>query len=361
MIGGQRHRFLAARDDGFAMGEMLVAAVLAMLVCGAALSFLSIQVSLAQTQPDMADVQQRARITADILSTELSTAGAWADGRARGLACCLPVLQPRRIGIRLADSPGEARPDVLTVVRTQTGAVPGSLREPLSSVLALETGSGCVESPPVCGLKEDDAVLMFEATGRHDFFLLGPPGVDSAPVRLRQATPAGVYAPGAMAVGVETLTYYLDAATRQVRQYDGYLSDVPIADDVVALQFEYWGSAGVPARGRAEAGTATCWFDEAGQARFGRAETVPGAPDVKLELEEFRDGPWCGAGEHRFDADLLRVRRVRATVRVAVSTDWARGAGPDFLVPGRATSAWRLVPDVEVAIDVVPRNLTGDY
>jgi hypothetical protein len=202
---------------------------------------------------------------------------------------------------------------------------------------------------------------VFDEAGRHDFLLLGAPAVDSAPVTPRQIGAAHAFLAGANVIGVETSTYYFDAGARQLRHYDGHLSDVPIIDDVVAMRFEYWGSAGAPPKGRAEAGTETCWFDAAGLPRFGRSETPVGTPDVRLDLAEFRDGPWCGAGDNRFDADLLRIRRLRVVVRLAAGAEMARGTGARFLRAGRATSAHRLVPDVEVIVEVAPRTLNGDY
>jgi hypothetical protein len=352
-----------SQDAGFTLVELLVSAGVAAVVFGIVTGLLSVQVSVARAQPDVADLQQRLRITADILSADLASAGAWADrgGHRRGLACCVPVVQPRRIGSRLADPPGVVKAGVLTTMRVAPGATPGRLREPLAGALALENTDGCVVSRPLCGLKEGDHVMAFYPTGVHDFFVLGPPGEVSAPVDLRQTAPAYAFGPGASAVGVETRTVYFDAASRQLRLYDGHLSDTPIVDDVVAARFEYWGAPGVPARGQAEAGTATCWFDETGQPRFGRAVAAPGAPNVQLSLDEFVDGPWCGAGDNRFDADLLRIRHVRVVVRLAATSEVARGVGIDFLWPGRATNALRLVPDMEVVVDAAPRNLNADY
>jgi hypothetical protein len=353
----------ASGEDGFAFAELLVGAVLTLVVFGAAAGFVSTHLVIARTQADAADLQQRARATADVLSTELSTAGAWADhgGQARGLVCCVPVVHPRRLGTRSADPPGTARADTVTLVRALPHAVPGRLRDPLGGVLTVELTGGCVSTRPVCGLREDDGLLVFDEVGRHDFLLLGAPAVDLAPVTPRQSGAPHAFAAGANVIGVQTFTYYFDAAARQLRHYDGHLSDVPIIDDVVAMMFEYSGSAGVPPKARAEAGTETCWFDAAGLPRFGRSETPVGTPDVRLDLAEFRDGPWCGAGDNRFDADLLRIRHVRVIVRLAAGAEMARGTGARFLRTGRATSAHRLVPDVEVIVDVAPRTLNGDY
>lgn len=94
--------------------------------------------------------------------------------------------------------------------------------------------------------------------------------------------------------------YFLDQDA-QLRRLDGGGSDLPVVDGIASLTFEYFDSDGVVA------------------------------------LPALGDGPWLpDAGDPaRFDADVLRVRRVR--VRVAV-----RGRG---------------VPDMAVSVDVAPRNM----
>lgn len=352
------------RDAGFTLAELLVTTVLALTVFLVATLFVHLHVTMARAQPDVADVQQRARVAADMLARDLAEAGTWADagGTTRGLLCCVPVILPRRIGTRLADSPDTASGDVLTIVRLVPGATPGRLRAPIvSGTLALESGEGCGASRPLCGLRDGDHVLVFDPLGNHDFLLLGTPAGDAAPVLPRQDPPPRPFGSDAIAGNVETRTYYFDAAARQLRQYDGHLSDVPVVDDVVSVRFEYWGVEGVPERARAEVGTETCWFDSAGQPRFGRSVSAPGGANVPLTLEVFRDGPWCGGGDNRFDADLLRIRQVRAKIRLGASADLARGTGPDFLIAGSAGSPLRVVPDVEITVDVAPRMLGGDH
>jgi hypothetical protein len=85
-----------------------------------------------------------------------------------------------------------------------------------------------------------------------------------------------------------------------------------------------------------------------------------GAPDVELTPALLTDGPWCpnALTPNRFDADLLRVRRVRVTVRVQSALASLRGpAGTLFLKGGTATAGERYVPDMEVQFDVTPRNM----
>jgi prepilin-type N-terminal cleavage/methylation domain-containing protein len=352
------------REAGFTFIELLVATAITLLIAMAAVSFMTVHVAVARAQPEAADVQQRARGAASVMAADLASAGASADadGVAGNLACCLPAVQPRRIGLRSADPPGTARDDVITIVRAVSGASPAALRAPLSGgLLALERSAGC-QASPLCGLAEDDDVVLFDAEGRHDFLVVGAVAgfVDEAPVVPRQSGAPYVFPAGSTAVAVETRTYYFDAEARQVRQYDGRLSDVPVIDDAVAMRFEYWGEAGVPPRTRRAVGEASCWFGADGLPRHGAVVAPAGSPLVRLPLESLRDGPWCGSGENRFDADLLRIRRVRVVVRVAAGSDDARGTGDAFLRAGSATSAMRLVPDVEVTVDVSPRNLNAD-
>ena len=70
------------------------------------------------------------------------------------------------------------------------------------------------------------------------------------------------------------------------------------------------------------------------------------------------DGPWCGSGGTQFDADLLRVRRIRISVRLQASDPAVRGSDRQrFFNPGSATRETSMVPDVIVSIDTTPRNL----
>jgi hypothetical protein len=60
----------------------------------------------------------------------------------------------------------------------------------------------------------------------------------------------------------------------------------------------------------------------------------------------------------KYDADMLRVRKVRLTFRVQVADATLRGpAGALFRHGGTSNSGSRLVPDQEVRFEVTPRNL----
>jgi hypothetical protein len=81
-----------------------------------------------------------------------------------------------------------------------------------------------------------------------------------------------------------------------------------------------------------------------------------------MEPSMLTDGPWCDdtAPVARFDADLLRIRRIRIRVRVQASASLLRGpAGRLFTRGGTATAAERYVPDRQVSLDVTPRNMSA--
>jgi hypothetical protein len=129
-----------------------------------------------------------------------------------------------------------------------------------------------------------------------------------------------------------THTYYLkrdDAAgTAQLMHYDGVDTDAPVVDHVVGLAFEY--------------------VDEDGLA---------------IDPAALQDGPWLpgDATTGAFDADLLRIRHVRVTLRVQASRETLRGpAGTLFTYGGSAASIGRYLPDREINIEIAPRNLDRD-
>ena len=59
-----------------------------------------------------------------------------------------------------------------------------------------------------------------------------------------------------------------------------------------------------------------------------------------------------------FDADLLRIRKVRVTLRVQTGVEGLRSRDTAlFAKPGRAQMSDRVIPDYRATFDVAPRNL----
>lgn len=124
-------------------------------------------------------------------------------------------------------------------------------------------------------------------------------------------------------------TYYLRsdiaAGEFQLRHYDGAVTDLPVVEHVVKLDFEYFG-----------------------------------ADRMRLVPSRLQDGPWYpdDTDANRFDTDLLHIRRVRVTLRVQAARAALRGpAGVLFVHGGTAASGERYLPDREIRFDVSPRNL----
>jgi hypothetical protein len=83
-----------------------------------------------------------------------------------------------------------------------------------------------------------------------------------------------------------------------------------------------------------------------------------GFGQVKLTQALLTDGPWCPDANNvmRYDADLLRVRRIRIKVRMQAPSEMRGPAGALFQRAG-TSGAQQFVPDQEISFDITPRNM----
>jgi hypothetical protein len=171
-------------------------------------------------------------------------------------------------------------------------------------------------------------------------------------------------------------------------QYDGYFTSSPVLDNIVDLAFEYYGEPAPPARRQPPLDRSMTYgpspppLDVAGDGwpagencviqvvdglQTSRLDALgpPGSGLVRLNAGLLTDGPWCpnDTSANRFDADLLRVRMVRVTLRVQTGNEAlrrARSSTPSdalFVNPGTSADRYREVPDQAIQFDVSPRNL----
>ena len=86
-----------------------------------------------------------------------------------------------------------------------------------------------------------------------------------------------------------------------------------------------------------------------------------GAPLVAIAAPVLSDGPWCPTQvPSRWDADLLRIRKVVATVRAEAANAALRGVeGAFFLHGGSSRGGARWLPDLTVRIEIVPRSMAA--
>ena len=350
------------RQAGFSLIESLLALTLLLIVMAAIFGLVNPSSIASHTQPEAVDVQQRARVAADALQRDLMMAGAGlTSGPATGpLSSFFPAVIPRRMGLKSADPHHVARTDVITLYRAGPGYLQTTLRDPMAQgVLSLTVNDApnCPARNGVCGLSPDMTIVVFDQAGQFDWFTVRQTQNPVVALQTHQTGLASAYPAGAFVAAAESDTYWHDPATRQLRHYDGYQTDVPVADNVVGLSFEYFGDPDPPTRPKPPVGTTNCLYDAGGNLIGGLTQLGTQGSLAPLPLSILTDGPWCGAGDNRFDADLLRVRSVRVTLRIQATQAAHRGTGPDHVNPGAARTALKIVPDYSAPFIVTPRNL----
>jgi hypothetical protein len=357
-----RRASFSRTDCGFTLVESLVATALLLAVTGSVFALVQPGTAGSASQPAAVDMQQRARVTAEVLLRDLVAAGAGVDGglqRGPLVRFIAPIL-PRRAGPN-ADAFSVARADAITIVSVHDTAAQSTLAAALApgaTQMAVNAGPQCPAASQACGIGQGDDLIVFDTEGHFDLFaVLGvSPGI--ADVRAHGGSASHAYPAGSAVAVATSRTYYLDAALRQLRYSDGDQTDVPLADHVVGLAFEYLGDPLPPTLPQPPLGTANCLFASTGAPTGGLA-VLPsqGGSLAALPVTMFADGPWCGAGARQFDADLLRVRQVRVTVRVEAALDTLRSTGSAFATAGLSRSALLALPDYEIRVTAAPRNL----
>jgi hypothetical protein len=320
------------RQDGFTIVELVISTAVMMVVMAATFALMDPAQGMFAAQPELTDMQQRLRVGIEALTGDLMLAGA---GTGHYFA---PVL-PYRIGALGADAAGRYFTDRITVVyvpstasQTRTADAVASL----SPTLSLTSDPGCPVGDAVCGFEKNMSALVADDTGAWDTFTVIDIQRPALQLQHRGPQLSKTYAAGSSISQIAMYTYWLKAdamtQTYQLMRYDGNQSDVPVADNVVGLAFEYFAE---PGRGAA-------------------------SDLVRLSEGELTDGPWRpdAASAGRYDADLLRVRKVRVTLRVQAANPAFRGsAGVLFARGGTSSGGERYLPDQEITFDVTPRNL----
>jgi hypothetical protein len=328
-------------DAGFSLVEALLALLLTLVIVVGLIELVRPDMVSAATHPDTVDREQRLRVAFDTIFRVVSAAGAGPDSSPAPdlLARTIAVVLPRRLGLHGADPPEVARTDVLSIITVPIASAMAVLAQPVTgSRLVVARQPGCPLGDPLCGLERGKGLLIFRRGGEAGLFTLADIiGVEGI-VRSRSASPVTAFAAGDFVVRAEQRTIYLNRDARQLREYDGDASDAPAIDDISDFRVEYFGSPVPPTAPVPPIGESNCLFDAGGTAvsGLGMLPIVEGGL-AALPIAMFGDGPWCGGPDLRFDADLLRVRRLRITIQAdAVSGRRAR---------------------VSTTFDVAPRNL----
>jgi len=414
-----------ASQFGFTLVEVLVATTIMVVVTAAIFDLVSQSGGVFQVQPEVSELQQRLRVGVSQLRRDLMDAGAGSYSglndttnyqTARSLANYFaPVLPYVQSSDANDDGQGRFFSHRITIISVPTTAAQTSLKSDMTSGLAqiqVNQESGCPFKPntqqvadPLCGFHATTAdgigtkAVIYDGTGAFDEFVVTAVDEGGANLdfqHLQQGLLSQAYKVPSRISEVTSHAYFLKADTQQLMHDDGFGNVTPVLDDVVALKFEYYGEPAPPAFvapgtpnlsttygpappgldamtsiGSWPLGENCMWAIR----RVGNTATyVPrllaigdgGLALAPLAAENLTDGPWCpdAASANRYDADLLRIRRIRVTLRLQTGNAALRGsgslaAGPDamFVTPGTAKSVSKSVPDRAIQFDVSPRNL----
>jgi Tfp pilus assembly protein PilW len=399
-------------EGGFSIVEMLIATVIMMAVTGATFQLMNPAHGMFAAQPEVSDMQQRLRIAVETLQKDLLMAGGGTysgNNKLGSLGNYVATILPDREGNISADPPGTfkctttfcsslAGSDTITLMYVPPTSAQTTISHAMpsqSSEIRVNEQAGCPNGDNLCGFKEGMQVMIFDDSGTSDIFSITKVQDAAMHLQHRGQDLSKAYAQNTYITQIAAATYWLKtdtvAETYQLMRYDGYQTDAPIAENVVGLAFEYFADPSPPillktvtdptgpwtnygpkppavgvnvASDNWGAGE-NCLFMVSGGTQVPRTEMATplgpvNGPLVKLSSSRLTDGPWCpdDAIANRFDADLLRIRKVRVTIRVQIGPKSMRGpVGHFFLRGGTASGGERYIPDQEISFEVTPRNL----
>lgn len=354
-----------AGESGYSLIELLVSTAIMITVTGAIFSLMNPAQGNAQTQPEVSDMQQRMRVGNETIFKELVMAGAGPyQGAVSGslVNFFAPVL-PRRIGLLSPDGATVFKDDTITLTYIPNSYSQTTISQAMPNVsaeLKVTAQPNCPASgDQLCGFTDGMDVIIFDTSGNFDLFNVTKVQDNAAHLQHRsQEDLSKAYDVGAEVTQIVSNTFYLNTTTHQLMRYNGSDNDVPLVDNVVDLKFEYFGDPNPPKLPKPPAGEANCLYDATGN--YVNLPTL--APDngslAALPGTMLNDGPMCGGGGSQFDVDLLRIRKVRVTMRVQAASPSLRGSDTRlFRIPGTSRGGEKFVPDYTISFEVTPRNL----
>ena len=399
-----RSRSPRFRDSvaGFTIIELLISMSIMVGITAVIFSLVDPARGTYRTQPEVSDMQQRLRVGTSFLANDLIMAGAGAPtGRQPemlgSLLNFLAPIQPYRVGILGGDPQAGVfyRDNAITIMYIPPGAPSASLNWNMpqtSAELRLDPQPGCPPANQLCGFYEGQRVIIFDDTGAYDDMTITQ--VQTPANHLQHNNSIGgnnlskLYQIGAQVAQVMQRTYYHNPDTLQLMTYDGAQREEAVVDNVVAMSFEYFGEArppiliravtepsgpwttygpkppllGVPSGAAYPPGENCAFIVDPGTGMHASRlpDLSPGSQGlVTLTQGMLSDGPWCpdGAFLTRFDADLLRLRKIGVRMRVQVASSELRGpAGALFSRGGSSLGGRNMVPDQEIRFEITPRN-----
>lgn len=357
---------LRRSESGFTITELLISTGIMITVTGAIFGLMNPAQGTAQAQPEVADLQQRMRVGSETLFKELvmTGAGPYQGATTGSLINFFAPILPRRTGFTSPDptqGPGSFKPDVITLSYIPNSYSQTTISAAMPNVAAelkVFDQPNCPKGKQLCGFEAGMQVIIFDTSGNFDTFDITEVQDDAGHLQHRTEDLNYPYAAGAQVTQIVSNTYYLNRDTNQLMRYDGADEDIALIDNVVDLLFEYFGDPNPPVFPKPPPGVANCLYDTVGNYIGPPALAANDGSLASLTAAVLTDGPYCGSGANSFDADLLRIRKVRVSLRMQASSSALRGADTSlFRNPGSSRGGERTVPDYRVTFEVAPRNL----
>ena len=338
---------------GYTVIELLVATAVLLAATGGVFRLLDEGVARSGVWNEAADLHQRGRVGVDALSSLIAAAGAGRD--TAPLARFFAAVEPRR---RTAGGVSSA---AITVRYAPENAPVTTLTAPLApgeQIVRIARHVGCADGTVACGFHPDMTIVFFDRAGNWDTVLIQSIAPDALTVIDRPAPRSITYETGTRVMQLIESSLYFEPADATLRREHASTSNLPLLDNVVDVKFEYFGDPVPPVDPRPPAGVANCLYD-AGGARL-PLPTLPADHGelATLGVAALGDGPMCGTGSTVYDVDLLRIRKIRALLRLQTGVAMLRGPDPRlFAQPGSARAPSRMLPDVHLWLSFSPRNL----
>ncbi|MDP1568886.1 MAG: prepilin-type N-terminal cleavage/methylation domain-containing protein [Vicinamibacterales bacterium] len=390
---GERHHPHA----GFTAIELLISMAIMLVVGASALALVAPLRALFDAASATADLSQRLRAGAAVLSRDLASAGSGlvAVDEHGGFGSLLPAVLPDTLpAVGGSAAPVAFRPSTLTMLSVPPSAAQATLAAGVTGLvdpLMLSPTPFCAGALAACGFSAGTPLVVFDEMGAWDLVTVSSVN-DAVRGVWHVATPrTQPYPAGAIVARIARRTYAVreDAATGalSLTRDEGGGAAQTMIDFVAGFEVELLGTPQPPlVRAVDDEGWswttygpppppighgAGAWPDGENCvfARSAEAAPVPrlatlgaGHALVPLAEAELTDGPWCpdALAARRYDADLLRVRQAVITLRVQVASTMLRGpAGALFARGGTGRSRVR-VPDREVRFAVTPRSLGAE-
>ena len=384
-------------EGGFTIIELMIATAIMVTVTGAIFAVMNPSTGAFQAQPEVSDLQQRLRVGVDSLQKDLIMAGAgtYSGASAGTLTNFMAPLMPYKAFGDVPDPVNGTffRKDAISLMYVPPTPSQTTISDPMpaqSSEIKVTPQANCPsKKEALCGFDIGDKLIIFDPMGNWDFFTVTQVQDSAAHLQHRLHDFSVSYATGSYVTMVTVAMYYLNTndvtKTYQLMHHDG-VSERPLVDNVVKLEFQYfgdnlppvltgkpladptgpWTTYGPPPPPLTEARSGwpqgeNCTFKVVNGQHTPRLEPITaGIGQVELTKAMLEDGPWCPgpASPNKFDADILRVRRVRVKLRVQAALAALRGpASTLFMKGGTGHVGDRLVPDQELMFDVTPRNM----